>query len=129
MYQHTHAVLSGFVCCVHSLMSVVADGGWDIQDNASTHTAQVVDDWMNEQGFGRDANFPPCSPDLNLIENVFGIMVERMSCEKLDTIPKLVRAIKDTWNSLTRSDILNIYSSWHHRLAAVRDAEGGPTRF
>ena len=97
------------------------------------HTARVVEEWMimTEQGFGRDANFPPCSPDLNLIENVFGIMVERMSSDNLDTgtIPKLVDAIKNTWNSFTRSDILNLYSSWRARLAAVRDAEGGPTRF
>lgn len=57
---------------------------------------------MSEQGFGRDSNFPPCSPDLNLIENVFGIMVERMSSQKLDTIPKLQKAIKDTFNELTR---------------------------
>ena len=56
-------------------------------------------------------------------------MVERMSCEKLDIVPKLVHAIKDTWNSLTRSDILNFYASWRDRLAAVRAAEGGPTRF
>jgi transposase len=84
---------------------------------------------MTEQGFGRDANFPPCSPDLNLIENVFGIMVERMSSQKLDTIPKLEKAIADTWNNLTRSDILNLYASWRDRLAAVRAAEGGPTRF
>ena len=127
--QHGHAVLSGFVCQVHSLVSVLAGGWWYIQDNASVHTARVVDDWMSEQGFGRDANFPPCSPDLNLIESVFGIMVERMSSEKLDTVPKLVHAIQSTWNSLTRSDILNFYASWRDRLAAVRAAEGGPTRF
>jgi len=125
----THAVLFVLVYQVHSLIHVLANGWWNIQDNASVHTAAVVDDWMSEQGFGRDANFPPCSPDLNLIENVFGIMVERMSSQKLDTVDKLVRAIKDTWNNLTRSDILNLYSSWRARLAAVRDAEGGPTRF
>ena len=127
--MHAHAVLSAFGYRFHSLTHVLADGGSYIQDNASVQTARVVDDWMTEQGFGRDSNFPPCSPDLNLIENVFGMMVERMSSEKLDTIDKLVRAIKDTWNSLTRSDILNLYSSWGARLAAVRDAEGGPTRF
>jgi len=125
----TDAVLSVLVCGVHSLSHVLDGDWWNIQDNASVHTARVVEEWMSAQGFGRDDKFPPCSPDLNLIENVFGIMVERMSSEKLDTIDKLVRAIKDTWNSLTRSDILNLYSSWGARLAAVRDAEGGPTRF
>jgi hypothetical protein len=52
-----------------------------------------------------------------------------MSHLKLDTVPKLIAAIKDTWNSLTRSDILNLYSSWCDRLAAVRAALGGSTRF
>ena len=76
--MHALAVLSVFVCRVESLTHVLAGGWWNIQDNASVHTAAVVDDWMSEP-------FPPCSPDLNLIENVFGIMVERMSSEKLDT--------------------------------------------
>jgi len=31
---------------------------------------------MTEAGFGSAADFPPCSLDLTLIENVFGIMVE-----------------------------------------------------
>jgi len=126
--MHRAAVLSVLVYGVHSLGRVVAGGWLNIQDNASVHTARVVEEWVNEQGFGHDSTFPPCSPDLNLIENVFGMMVERMSSEKLDTVPKLVQSIKDTWNSFTRSDILNLYSSWRARLAAVRDAEGGPTR-
>jgi hypothetical protein len=65
----------------------------------------------------------------NLIENVFGIMVERMSSQKLDTVPKLQQAVTDTFNALTRSDILNLYASWRARIAAVRAADGGPTRF
>ena len=55
---HPHAVLSGFVCRVHSLVSVLAGGWWKIQDNAPVHTAAVVDDWRSETGFGRDANLP-----------------------------------------------------------------------
>jgi transposase len=100
-----------------------------VQDNARVHTAQVVDDWCSEQGFGRDCTFPPCSPDLNLIENLFGIMVERMSSKKLDTLPKLEHAIRETWASITRSDVLNLYSSWLARMSAVIKVEGGNTRF
>src|SRR5271167_2508511 len=100
-----------------------------MQDNASTHTAAIVDDWCSEQGFGLDSTFPACSPDLNLIENLFGIMVERMSSQKLDTIPKLERAIRATWRSITRSDILNLYSSWRKRMDGVIKAQGGNTLF
>lgn len=99
------------------------------QDNAPVHTANIVDDWMSEIGFGHDATFPPCRPDLNLVENVFGIMVERMSNQKLDTVSKLERAIRATWRSLTRSDILNLYVSWLARIEAVMETKGGPTRF
>jgi hypothetical protein len=56
-------------------------------------------------------------------------MVERMSSQKLDTVPKLERAIRATWRSITRSDILNLYSSWLDRMDTVIKAEGGPTRF
>ena len=108
-YQHVHAVLLGFVCQVHSLMSVLADGWWYIQDNASVHTARVVDDWMSKPGFGRAANIPPCSPDRNPIENMFRLMLELVSSEKLDTVDKLAHAIQCTWNNLPLSDILDFY--------------------
>ena len=129
--MYAHAVLSVLVilCGVSSLGRVVAHDWWHIQDNASVHTARVLEDWMTEHGSERDANFPPCSPDLNLIENVFGIVVVRMSSEKLDTIPQLARAIQAHMQQFDplRKSIFN--SSWRDRLAAVRAAAGGPTRF
>lgn len=84
---------------------------------------------MSEQGFGRDSTYPPCSPDLNLIENVFGIMVERMSNRNITTVDELHHALRNTVQSIDQSDILNLYSSWRSRLAAVIEAQGGPTRF
>ena len=56
-------------------------------------------------------------------------MVERMSSQQLDTVAKLERAIRDTWDSITQSDVLNLYSSWLARMDAVVKAEGGNTRF
>jgi len=100
-----------------------------IQDNASPHTARVVDDWLSTQAFRRDATFPAHSPDLNLTENVFGIMVERMSSEKITTAEQLEAALIRTWASITRSDLLSLYASWSDRVRAVVDANGGHTRF
>ena len=82
---------------------------------------------MSEQGFGRDATFPPCSPDFNLIENVWAMMVERMSTQKLDTVKKLEHAIRTTWKGINQLDILSLYSSWRSRIAAVIEAKGGHT--
>lgn len=84
---------------------------------------------MSEQGFGRDSTFPPCSPDMNLIENLFGIITERMSNQHINTIDELRSVLAKTVQSINQSDILNLYFSWHARLAAVIKAEGGPTRF
>jgi hypothetical protein len=39
------------------------------QDHASIHDARVVD-WMGLLEFDRAQEFPPNSPELNLIENV-----------------------------------------------------------
>ena len=83
---------------------------------------------MSAQGFGR-ATLPQCSPDFNVIENVFGIMVERMANLDVTTMDELYHSLRNTVKSIHHSDISYLYSFWRDRLAAVIEAQGGPTRF
>ncbi|KAK3917603.1 Transposable element Tc3 transposase [Frankliniella fusca] len=45
-----------------------------VQDNAPIHTAHVVRDWFEEHPFITKLPWPASSPDMNLNENLFGLI-------------------------------------------------------
>jgi len=53
------------------------------QDYSSAHTAQLVLDWFVENGIEL-AEHPPCSPDLNPIEDVWVEMKKRLQTQYPD---------------------------------------------
>lgn len=99
------------------------------QDQEKIHFGKEVKKYLMEQGVGVDENFPPCSPDLNLIQNVWGVMAERMSHYDIQSRAELLHAMQLEWNNLTAFEIQRLYGSWQDRLDAVIAAQGGPTKY
>ena len=83
---------------------------------------------VQNKGLGSIPRFQRAAP-ISISLKTYSASWWSMSSQKLDTVPKLERAIRATWRSIIRSDVLNLYSSWLKRMAAVIKAEGGPTRF
>ena len=54
-----------------------------IQDNSSNHTAKIVQKWFAAHPFIEKLDFPAKAPDMNPIENVWGLMVKRLNSENL----------------------------------------------
>jgi hypothetical protein len=98
------------------------------QDNSSVYSANIIKYWF-QQNFtpGALLPVPPKSPDLNIIENVWGLAKVNV-CRK-NNEPTLVAvseddlwlSISDAWNDLREKDDLcqNLVDSMQHRIELV----------
>lgn len=102
---------------------------WVFQDNASAHNFQPVGEWLDRNGIARDATFPPRSPDLNLIENVFALMTREVQTHAINSENQLISAIVRAWSLIDVVTIQRLYGSWRARVAAVIAAGGGYTKY
>jgi hypothetical protein len=73
----------------------------------------------------RGKEWPPCSPDLNLIEYVWSWMVQKVRKGGWPTTVKaLKRKVKAVWNSLNQESFQNLVRRYRKMLEAVCDAKG-----
>ena len=99
-----------------------------LQDNAPMHKSNIVRDWLHTAGVSV-LDFPPYSPDLNPIENLWAIMarrVEKCQCNDDDTLGDV--CIK-AWNEIDSQVFNNLAHSMPARCAAVIAARGHHTKY
>ncbi len=70
------------------------------QDLAPAHTAKGTKSWHNDHGV-TVLDWPANSPDLNSIENLWGIVKRKMRDTRPSNADDLKAAIKATWASIT----------------------------
>merc|ERR1711991_563719 len=85
------------------------------QDNAPAHSSKQTKAWLNANNI-KVMKWPPCSPDLNPIENFWSIL-------KLK-IYKNGRQIKNTANKIDFSEIKALTSSLDRRLIKILENKG-----
>jgi hypothetical protein len=105
-------------------------------DGASCHTSFETEDNLYRRNIPT-INWPPYSPDLNLIEHVWTWMkryIQRNYFQvyyNAQSVPeeRLRQIIWEAWNAVPDSFIETLYYSWWERCQAVIDAQGGPTKY
>jgi len=112
--------------------------GWDIdglfqEDNAPVHgagRARSLHKWKKELGL-RLFDWPPSSPDLSPIENVWRLLKQRIYRRKQPprTHTDLIQAIKEEWDRLEPKDWRKYVDSMPTRLQQVRKRRGLATDF
>ncbi len=98
------------------------------QDLAPAHTAKGTKSWFNDHGV-TVLDWPANSPDLNPIENLWGIVKRKMRDIRPNNADDLKAAIKVTWASITPEQCHKLIASMPRRIDAGIHAKGGPTKY
>ncbi|CAI2356003.1 unnamed protein product [Caenorhabditis sp. 36 PRJEB53466] len=100
------------------------------QDNASIHKSISTQNWLAAKGI-KDLQWPACSPDLNPVENVWGLLVRRVyrHGKQYASVQDLKDALLIEWNLVTAAELKNLVSSMPNRLFQVIQKNGGETSY
>ena len=100
-------------------------GSWIlIQDNDPKHTCKKVSDYFKKADIKVWPDWPAASPDINPIENIWGIMKNEVSKIRPKTIEELKDAIMMTWNRISHQFIINCIESMPRRLKLIISSKG-----
>lgn len=103
------------------------------QDNDPSHVdaVDVVKEWASSHGSGARVllNWPPNSPDLNLVENVWGYVQRQVDAKGCKTFDEFKEAVVSELARVPKKMIDNLYASMPGRIAKVIERDGGKSGY
>lgn len=110
---------------------LVTTGEWVFQqDNAPSHSSGATKSWF-EANEVTVMYWPPRSPDLNPIENLWGWMVHRVYAggRQFGNVADLRLAITEAWESIPRRVMEDLVATMPNRLREVIMKKGDSTKY
>ncbi len=102
-----------------------------LMDNASIHNMGL--DYLVQSGVRIINDWPPKSPDLNIIENVWGklqkILNRKLRHRTISTKEQLLQLVEESWSEIPVGFIRNCILSMPKRVKEVIKMNGKQTRF
>src|SRR5271170_8103445 len=118
------------------LLPMLQFGTIFMHDNAPIHTAHLIRDFLH--AYRIDVmDWPPYSPDLNPIENLWALLKAEMYRQFPDlvgmdnteqTLDYLIQCAIQTWELLAEPILNRLIDTMEHRVEAVRRANGWYTK-
>lgn len=108
-----------------------------MHDNASVHTAGIVKELLRERGY-EIMIWPPLSPDLNPIENVWALMKAKIyeidpalveATDTVETYARLREVAKEAWHAIEQDIHDKLCDTMNHRVEAILRCDGWYTKY
>jgi len=98
-------------------------------DGAPVHTAAATRNFMSARHIECLQGWPPNSPDLNPIENVWAWLQRKLAAQEPSTGAAIWRVAQQVWETLTPDMCSNYMCSFTDRLQACASNDGGHTDY
>lgn len=98
------------------------------QDLVLAHASKSPQTWLQRNNVAT-LDWPANSPDLNVIENVWGILKKKLGKMKPTNLQQLENCITTCWNEVTSDDCQRLVDSMPRRIQAVINAKGAATKY
>lgn len=100
------------------------------QDNASCHASRSTKLWAEEKGI-RILGWPSRSPDLNPIENLWGILARAVYSKntQFNTVEELKSKIIRCWSEIDKKVLNTLVSSMPNRIFELIRSNGGKIKY
>jgi hypothetical protein len=99
-----------------------------LHDNAPMHKAGVATEWLHRAGVDVIV-FPPYSPDLNPIENLWSIIATQVNLHQCETVEELSDVVLRVWAETSKVMCKKLATSMRKRCARVLAANGSHTKY
>lgn len=101
------------------------------QDGASVHRSRSTKTWLttNRVPMFAEDRWPANSPDMNPIEHLWPRVTQMLGGKVFSSRSDLLNELKRCFASIDPQFVNNLYESMPRRLAALRLAKGGHTRY
>lgn len=101
-----------------------------MQDNASVHASKSTKEYLKRNNIST-LDWPARSPDLNPIENLWGILVRDVydNCRQYDMVQELKMAIQQAWERISTDQMSKLIKSMPKRVNMVIKSGGKAIKY
>ena len=121
---------SGYISMLNAKLvpfgrSILEDDYIFQQDNAPCHSARITQEWFESKGIDT-LDWPARSPDLNPVENLFGILASKVYSDgkQYESVNQLKLAILTAWNEIDVVTLHKLVDSMPERMIQVIKSNG-----
>lgn len=100
-----------------------------LQDNATIHKTKEVMDYLEKEAPFYVRDYPPLSPDMNIIEDVWSQMNSELNKYTIKNLTSLKRHLKKIWKEISLEKVRNSVDSMPKRIEQCISRKGERTSY